>query len=105
MESNKKVRHSKNRAQVLLETDLGDIEDEDDLLQAFGSEELQMDYAQSITLGYNKERYYLLFVMGGRNFMWVSPTTTRKEQEVLLREFLTQNWSAEDRQRVHSIVN
>eukprot|EP00961_Rhodomonas_salina_P078525 1055708-Rhodomonas_salina.1 len=49
-----------------------------------------MDYAHSITLGYNKELYYLLFqvVMGGLNFMWVSPTTTRKEQEVLLGEFL-----------------
>eukprot|EP00961_Rhodomonas_salina_P264942 3581589-Rhodomonas_salina.1 len=45
-------------------------------------------YAHSITLGYNKERYYLLFVVGGRNFMGASPTTTRKEQEVLLREFL-----------------
>eukprot|EP00961_Rhodomonas_salina_P150546 2027557-Rhodomonas_salina.1 len=77
MESNKKVRHSKNQAQVLLETDLGNIEDEDDLLQALGSEELHMDYAHSITLGYNKELYYLLynkelyyllFVVGGRNF-------------------------------------
>eukprot|EP00961_Rhodomonas_salina_P077637 1041464-Rhodomonas_salina.1 len=81
MESNEKARHSKNRAQVLLETDLGDIEDEDYLLQAFGSEELHMDYAHSITLGYNKEQYYLLFVVGGRNFMWASPTTTRKEPE------------------------
>eukprot|EP00961_Rhodomonas_salina_P028376 383031-Rhodomonas_salina.1 len=88
MESNKKARHSKNQAQVLLETDLGYIEDEDDLLQAFGIEELHIDYAHSITLGYNKERYYLLVVVGCRNFMWVSPTTTRKEPEVLLQEFL-----------------
>eukprot|EP00961_Rhodomonas_salina_P219664 2968972-Rhodomonas_salina.1 len=49
-----------------------------------------MDYAHSITLGYNKEWYYLLFkfVVGGRNFMWASPTMTRKEPEVLLLEFL-----------------
>eukprot|EP00961_Rhodomonas_salina_P224878 3040114-Rhodomonas_salina.1 len=47
-----------------------------------------MDYAHSIALGYNKERYYLLFVIGGRNFMWASETTTRKEPEKLLLEFL-----------------
>eukprot|EP00961_Rhodomonas_salina_P205559 2774809-Rhodomonas_salina.2 len=42
MESNKKVRHSKNQAQVLLETDLGNINNDDELLQAFGREELCM---------------------------------------------------------------
>eukprot|EP00961_Rhodomonas_salina_P076541 1027792-Rhodomonas_salina.1 len=47
-----------------------------------------MDYAHSIALGYNKERYYLIFVIGGRNFMWVSATTTRKEPKKLLLEFL-----------------
>eukprot|EP00961_Rhodomonas_salina_P133104 1791002-Rhodomonas_salina.1 len=47
-----------------------------------------MDYAHSIALGYNNERYYLLFVIGGRNFMWASATTTLKEPEKLLREFL-----------------
>eukprot|EP00961_Rhodomonas_salina_P171584 2313481-Rhodomonas_salina.3 len=35
-----------------------------------------MDYAHSISLGYYKELYYLLFVVGGRNFMWATPTTT-----------------------------
>eukprot|EP00961_Rhodomonas_salina_P123573 1664989-Rhodomonas_salina.1 len=46
-----------------------------------------MDYAHSIELGYNKERYYLLFVVGGRNFMWASATTTLKEPKKLLQEF------------------
>eukprot|EP00961_Rhodomonas_salina_P190486 2570099-Rhodomonas_salina.3 len=64
------------------------MEAEDDLLTAFGSEELHMDYAHSISLSYFKERYYLLFVVGKRNFMWATPTTTRMEPEELLRDFL-----------------
>ena len=89
MESKKQAKASKNWEQVLLETDLDDVEEEDELLQAFQNEELHMDYAHSIALGYNNERYYLLFVVGGRNFMWASPSTTRKEPEILLREFLS----------------
>lgn len=50
---------------MLLETDQGDLEEEDDLLKAFAEEELHLDYAHSIAIGYNKERYYLLFVVGG----------------------------------------
>eukprot|EP00961_Rhodomonas_salina_P189546 2557730-Rhodomonas_salina.1 len=48
-----------------------------------------MDYAHSISLGYFKERYYLLFVVGQRNFIWATPTTTRMEPEELLRDFLS----------------
>eukprot|EP00961_Rhodomonas_salina_P296950 3936809-Rhodomonas_salina.1 len=48
-----------------------------------------MDYAHSISLGYYKERYYLLFVVGGRNFMWATPTSTRMEPEDLLLDFLS----------------
>eukprot|EP00961_Rhodomonas_salina_P118183 1590524-Rhodomonas_salina.1 len=88
MATAKRAKNSPNWAPVLLETDLGEVDEEDDLLNAFGAEELHLDYAHAITLGYNKERYYLFFVVGGRNFMWASPSLTRKEPEELLREFL-----------------
>eukprot|EP00961_Rhodomonas_salina_P286681 3874135-Rhodomonas_salina.1 len=74
---------------VLLEHEIQDIADEDDLEHAFGQEELHMDFAHSISLGHYKELYYLLFVVGGRNFMWVTPTTTLMEPEDLLRDFLS----------------
>eukprot|EP00961_Rhodomonas_salina_P225691 3051577-Rhodomonas_salina.1 len=75
-----------NWQQMLLESDL---ETEDNFLDAFGNEELHLDYAHSIALGYHKERYYLLFVVGCRNFLWATPTTTRMQQEELLQDFLT----------------
>jgi hypothetical protein len=62
--------------------------EEDDFVSAF-DEELHMDYAHAISLGYHKERYYLIFVVGGRNFLWATPTTTRMEPEELLRDFLS----------------
>eukprot|EP00961_Rhodomonas_salina_P082837 1113367-Rhodomonas_salina.1 len=49
---------------------------------------MHLDYAHSIALGYNNERYCLLFVVGGRNFMWASPSTTMSEPESLLGKFL-----------------
>eukprot|EP00961_Rhodomonas_salina_P240842 3254288-Rhodomonas_salina.1 len=75
-------------AQVLLETDLTDVEEEDELLQAFSDEELHQDFAHSIALGYHQQLYHLLFVAGGQNFMWATPTATRMEPEELLNEFL-----------------
>eukprot|EP00961_Rhodomonas_salina_P204239 2755944-Rhodomonas_salina.1 len=74
-------------AKALLETEFQAIEDEDDLERAFVQEELHMDYAHSISLGYYKEKYYLLFIVGGQNFMWVTPTRTRMEPEDLLQDF------------------
>ena len=63
--------------------------DDDDLLNGLGEEhELHIDFAHSISLGYNKERYYLLFAVGGVNFMWETPTKTRASPEDLLWEFL-----------------
>ena len=58
-------------------------EEDDDFVNAFG------DYTHSISLGYHKERYYLVFIVGGRNFLWATPTTTRMEPEQLLRDFLS----------------
>eukprot|EP00961_Rhodomonas_salina_P161891 2180507-Rhodomonas_salina.1 len=62
--------------QQVLETEMSEIESKDDLLKAFASEELHLDFVHSILLGYfnYSERYYLLFV--GKNFMWATPTTT-----------------------------
>eukprot|EP00961_Rhodomonas_salina_P121495 1635437-Rhodomonas_salina.3 len=79
---------SKNVVQALLDHEVTEIESEEDLEHMLDNEELHMDYAHSISLGYFKERYYLLFVVGGRNFMWATPTTTRMEPEDLLNDFL-----------------
>eukprot|EP00961_Rhodomonas_salina_P116395 1566664-Rhodomonas_salina.1 len=68
--------------------EVSELEEEDDLLAAFGSEELHMDYAHSISLGYFKEHHYLLFVVRNQNFMWATPTTMRMEPEELLSYFL-----------------
>ena len=47
---------------------------EDDFTNAFGEEnDLHVDNAHSISLGYHKERYYVMFVVGG-NFVWATPT-------------------------------
>eukprot|EP00961_Rhodomonas_salina_P095484 1284401-Rhodomonas_salina.1 len=51
--------------QQVLETKMSEIKSEDDLLKAFASEELHLDLAHSILLGYFNKRYYLLFVVGG----------------------------------------
>eukprot|EP00961_Rhodomonas_salina_P174581 2354896-Rhodomonas_salina.1 len=74
---------------VLLEHEVQDIADEDDLENVFDQEELHMDFAHFILLGYGKELYYLLFVVGCCNFMWATLTTTHMEPEGLLRDFLS----------------
>eukprot|EP00961_Rhodomonas_salina_P191465 2583996-Rhodomonas_salina.1 len=48
--NNKRAKKSNNWQQVLLETDLGDINNPDNILQAFSEEELHLDFAHSITL-------------------------------------------------------
>jgi len=64
--------------------------DEDDFAHAFDEEnDLHIDYAHAISLGFHKERYYLVFVIGGRNFIWATPTTTRMEPEALVRDFIS----------------
>eukprot|EP00961_Rhodomonas_salina_P277583 3751118-Rhodomonas_salina.1 len=86
----KKAKASCNIVKVLLESDLTYLgEEDDDLLSAFTSEELHMDYAHLIWLRYFQERYYLLFIISGRNFMWETPMTTRMEPEELLQDFLS----------------
>ena len=50
---------------------------------------MHIDYAHSISMGYNKEKYFLVMVLDGIDFTYASPTTRRTEPEALLREFLT----------------
>eukprot|EP00961_Rhodomonas_salina_P063146 848464-Rhodomonas_salina.1 len=94
MANNKRRKnHSSCKAktveQVLLENELTKEEHEDEMFNAFAGNELHMDYAHSISLGYFKERYYLWFVVGGKNFMWATTTTTQMELEDLMQDFLS----------------
>eukprot|EP00961_Rhodomonas_salina_P055146 740892-Rhodomonas_salina.2 len=82
-------KEAKDFVKTVLEMEVSELEEEDDLLAAFGSEELHMDYAHSISLGYFKEHYYLLFVVRKQNFMWATLTTTRMEPEELICNFLS----------------
>eukprot|EP00961_Rhodomonas_salina_P235921 3188412-Rhodomonas_salina.1 len=75
---------------------------DDDFLQAFGAQKsrwlwgqvfntdrtLHIDYAHAISLGYNKEGYYLVLVIDGVDFMWASPTRLKSNQEELRDDFI-----------------
>ena len=50
---------------------------------------LHIDFANSITIGRSKERYYLILVINGINFTWAQPSASRSEPEDLIHEFLT----------------
>jgi hypothetical protein len=50
---------------------------------------LHIDYAHSISLGYSKEKYYLILVVDGIDFVWGQTCTTRSTPEDLIQEFLT----------------
>eukprot|EP00961_Rhodomonas_salina_P012106 162364-Rhodomonas_salina.2 len=105
MEKNKlaKTMTSKNWVQVLLETDLTDAED--DLLKAFEEEELHLDYANSITLGYHKEQYYLLFMVGYSNFIWAMQTTTGTSLEGWNQKtFCLISWTSQGSKLVRSAL-
>jgi hypothetical protein len=47
-----------------------------------------VDYAYAITMGYHKEKYYLMLVVDGIDFVWAQSTTTRSSPEDLILEFL-----------------
>mmetsp|Transcript_45821 Transcript_45821/g.93771 ORF Transcript_45821/g.93771 Transcript_45821/m.93771 type:complete len:205 (+) Transcript_45821:2-616(+) len=64
---------------------------EDDLENMFDEENvLHMDFAYSISLGKHNEKYFLIFVVGGVNFLWAAPTASRATPEDLLRDFLAE---------------
>jgi len=50
---------------------------------------MHIDFANSITLGRMKERYYLIIVVDSIDFTWAQTSTTRSEPENLLHEFIT----------------
>ena len=64
----------------------------DDFLHAFNLVEervdMHIDYAHTIAIGYHNQRYYLVIVIDGVDFLWASPTATKNDPEALLEEFL-----------------
>ena len=50
---------------------------------------MHIDFANSITLGWMKERYCLIMVVDSIDFSWPQTSTTCSEPEDLLHEFLT----------------
>lgn len=71
---------------------------EDDFLRAMPSSaadsddadnDIFIDFAHTITLGYHNEKYYLVMVIEGVDFLWASPTTKQSRPEELLQEFVT----------------
>ena len=50
---------------------------------------LHIDYAHSISLGWHKEKYFLLMTLDGIDFTFCSATTSRTEPENLIQEFMT----------------
>ena len=50
---------------------------------------MHIDYAHSITLGRNKELYYLIVVIDSIDFTWAQPSPNRSEPEDLIHDFMT----------------
>jgi hypothetical protein len=50
---------------------------------------MHIDYAHSITLGRNKEFYYLIIVIDSIDFTWAQPSPNRSEPEDLIHDFMT----------------
>ena len=50
---------------------------------------LHIDYDYVISLGYSKEKYYLILVVDGIDLVWGQTCTTRSSSEDLIQEFLT----------------
>ena len=61
----------------------------EDFTKAFEDDILHRDFTHYISLGYNKEQYFLVFVIRGINFLWAGSTTTCQSQEELLQGFLS----------------
>ena len=49
---------------------------------------LHIDYVCVITMGYHKEKYYLILVVDETDFVWAQSTTTHSSPEDLILEFL-----------------
>ena len=83
---NKKAR--KGGKKKIITTQI-EASDEDDFYNALkDNNELHMDFAHSISMGYHNEKYYLVFVVGGVNFLWATSRTTHLAPQDILRDFL-----------------
>eukprot|EP00961_Rhodomonas_salina_P058786 789501-Rhodomonas_salina.3 len=51
-------------------------------------QDLQIDYAHTISIGHKNKQYYLIIVVDCMDFLWESPTKTKSGPEELLEEFL-----------------
>mmetsp|Transcript_4659 Transcript_4659/g.9294 ORF Transcript_4659/g.9294 Transcript_4659/m.9294 type:complete len:152 (-) Transcript_4659:87-542(-) len=66
----------------------------DDFLHAFqvhGTEEghvLHIDHAHSIAVGEKGEKYFLMMVIDGKDFMWATSSRHTSSPELLLEDFL-----------------
>ena len=63
----------------------------DDFLQAFRGEMgkvLHIDHAHTIAVGLKGERYYLMMVVDGVDFMWATPTHHTSTPELAIEDFL-----------------
>ena len=49
---------------------------------------LHADFAHSIALGYNKEQYYLVLTIEGKDFLWAEPVVNRSAPEEVIQEFI-----------------
>ena len=50
---------------------------------------MHIDYAHSITLGRNKEQYYLMIVIDSIDFTWAQSSPNRSEPENVIHDFIT----------------
>ena len=63
----------------------------DDFLHAFGGDignVLHIDHAHMIAIGEKGERYYLMMVVDGVDFMWATPSRHTSTPELVIEDFL-----------------
>jgi len=60
---------------------------EDDMLRAFAARsdraDMHIDFAHTIAIGYHQQRYYLVLVVDGKDFLWALPAKTQEDPEVM----------------------
>jgi len=64
---------------------------DDDFLRAFGGElghVLHIDHAHSIAIGEKGERYYLMMVVDGVDFLWATPSRHTSTPECVIEDFI-----------------
>mmetsp|Transcript_30789 Transcript_30789/g.63725 ORF Transcript_30789/g.63725 Transcript_30789/m.63725 type:complete len:429 (+) Transcript_30789:837-2123(+) len=59
-----------------------------DKREALAQHVLHIDHAHTLSLGFNGQRYYLVMVIDGVDFLWASSSKHKSDPETLLDEFL-----------------